>query len=99
MSGNFSLHHCVQTGSEAHSTSYPVGTVGLSPGGKADHLHPSSAKVKNMWSYTSTPQCLHGMVLSVTQGQLYLFTSREVLIEGTACKSWLTIVRFKLMQP
>jgi hypothetical protein len=35
------------------------------PGHEADHSPPSSAKVKNVWSYTSTPLvCLHGMVLS-----------------------------------
>jgi hypothetical protein len=33
--GNFSLHHRVQTGSEAHPASYPVGTRGYFPGGKA----------------------------------------------------------------
>jgi hypothetical protein len=34
------------------------------PGREADHLSPSSAKVKNEWSYTSTPQILlHGVVL------------------------------------
>jgi hypothetical protein len=26
------------------------------PGREADHSHPSSAEVKNAWSYTSTPQ-------------------------------------------
>jgi hypothetical protein len=32
---------------------------------EADHSPPSSAKVKNVWSYTSTPPiCLHGFVLS-----------------------------------
>jgi hypothetical protein len=35
------------------------------PGHEADHLPPSNAKVKNVWSFTSTsPICLHGMVLS-----------------------------------
>jgi len=29
---------------------------------EADHSPPSSAKVKNAWSYTS-PICLYGMVL------------------------------------
>jgi hypothetical protein len=49
---NFSLHHRIQASS----------------GTKADHLPPSSAKVKNVWSYTSTPTtCLHGMVLSLTK--------------------------------
>jgi hypothetical protein len=33
--GNFSLHHLVQTGSGAYPTSYPVGTRGSFPGGKA----------------------------------------------------------------
>jgi hypothetical protein len=31
--GNFSLHHRVQTGSEAHPASYPMGTRGSFPGG------------------------------------------------------------------
>jgi hypothetical protein len=35
------------------------------PGREADHSPPSSAEVKNAWSYTSTPPvCLHGVVLS-----------------------------------
>jgi hypothetical protein len=33
--GNFSLHHHVHTGSGAHPTSYPVGTRGSFPRGKA----------------------------------------------------------------
>jgi hypothetical protein len=33
--GNFSLQHHVQTGSGAHPASYPVGTGGSFPGGKA----------------------------------------------------------------
>jgi hypothetical protein len=33
--GNFSLHHRVQTGSGAHPASYPVGTRCCFPGGKA----------------------------------------------------------------
>jgi hypothetical protein len=33
--GNFSLYHRVQNGSEAHTTSYPMGTRGSFPGGKA----------------------------------------------------------------
>jgi hypothetical protein len=54
--GNFSLHHLVQNGTGAHTASYPMGTRGCSPGGKADHSSPSSAEVNNGWSYTSTPQ-------------------------------------------
>jgi hypothetical protein len=35
------------------------------PGSEADHSPPSSAEVKNVWSYTSTPPgCFHGVVLS-----------------------------------
>jgi hypothetical protein len=33
--GNFSLRHRVQTGSGAHPASYPMGTRGSFPGGKA----------------------------------------------------------------
>jgi hypothetical protein len=33
--GNFSLHHRVQNGSGAHPASYPMGTRGAFPGGKA----------------------------------------------------------------
>jgi hypothetical protein len=32
---NFSLHRRVQNGSEAHADSYPMGTRGSFPGGKA----------------------------------------------------------------
>jgi hypothetical protein len=44
--------------------------MGSFPGGKllrrgADHSPPSSAEVKNAWSYASTPPVLfHGVVLS-----------------------------------
>jgi len=45
------------------------------PGREADHSPPSSAEVENAWSCTSSPPiCLHGVVLSEAQGQLYLFT-------------------------
>jgi hypothetical protein len=55
------------------------------------HLVPRS---KNEWSYTSTPPiCLHGVVLSKAQGQLYLylylylFTWYEPVINSIAkCK-------------
>jgi hypothetical protein len=39
------------------------------PGCETDHSPPSSAEVKNAWSYTSTQ---HGVVLGKVQGQLYL---------------------------
>jgi hypothetical protein len=49
--GNFSLHHRVQTGSVSHPASYPMGTEALSlgvkrPGREAGHSPPYSAEVK-----------------------------------------------------
>jgi hypothetical protein len=49
---DFFYSPCVQTGSGVHPTSYPMGTGGPFPGGKAwpgrdaDHSPPSSAEVK-----------------------------------------------------
>jgi hypothetical protein len=65
----FSLLHVVQTGSGVHTTSYPMGTGGFSPGAKrpgreADHSSSTNAEIKKMWIYTYT----------FVQGQLYLFT-------------------------
>jgi hypothetical protein len=58
--GIFSPRHRVQTGSGAHPTSYVMSTECSYPGikhlgRKGDHLPPSSAEVKNEWSYTSPP--------------------------------------------
>jgi hypothetical protein len=66
--GDFSLHHRVRNGSGAHPASYRVpGALSLvvkRPRREADHSPPSSAEVKNAWSYTSTPPIrLHDMVL------------------------------------
>jgi hypothetical protein len=66
----FSLHHRVQTGSGVHPVSYPMSIKGSFPWGKvagreADHSLPSSAEVKNAWSYAFTPPIrLHGAVLT-----------------------------------
>jgi hypothetical protein len=59
--GNFSLHQCVQIGTGAHPASYPMGIRVFSlvvkwPEREADHSPPSSAEVRNAWSYNSTPQ-------------------------------------------
>jgi hypothetical protein len=54
----FSLLHVVKTGSGAHPASYPMGTGGSFPWSKAagaDHSPPTSADVKKMLIYTSTP--------------------------------------------
>jgi hypothetical protein len=64
---NFSIHHRVQNGSGAHPASYPIAlSLGVKqPGRGADHSNPSSAEVKNEWSYTSTTSIhVHGMMLS-----------------------------------
>jgi len=66
---DFSLHHRVQTGSGFHPASYSKATGSSSPdikrpGCEGEHLPPCSAKIKNAWSYTSTPQYLHGVVLN-----------------------------------
>jgi hypothetical protein len=65
--GNFSLHLRFQNGSGAHPASYPVGTGGSFPGGKAagpeaDHSLPSNADVKECVElylhFSSTPNCV-----------------------------------------
>jgi hypothetical protein len=59
---DFSSSPCVQTGSGAHAASYPMGTGGSFPGGKArpgrdaDHSPPSTAEVKNKKLYLLPPQ-------------------------------------------
>jgi hypothetical protein len=68
MQNDFSSSLCDQTGSEAHPASYPMGTGGPSPGGKArpgrdpdysPHLVPRSRMSR---SYTSSPpKRLHGV--------------------------------------
>jgi hypothetical protein len=84
--GNFSLHHRVQTGSGAHPDSYPIGTRGSFPGGKAVWswswpLTSISAEVKNEWSYTSTPPIrLHGVMFSLKSTEITLpFTFIDIL--------------------
>jgi hypothetical protein len=52
-----SLRRHVQTGSEAHQASYPMGTEVFSPGlnrpgHETDQSSSSNAQVKNAWSYT-----------------------------------------------
>jgi hypothetical protein len=44
--GNFSLHHRLQTGCEAHAASYPMSTRGSLRGDEPDHSPPSSAEVR-----------------------------------------------------
>jgi hypothetical protein len=44
---NFSSSLCVQTNTELHPASYPMGTGVLAPGRDAGHSLPSNAKVRN----------------------------------------------------
>jgi hypothetical protein len=62
-------------------------TEALSPGVKrpvleADHLHPTSADVKKMWMYTSTPPYafMAWCLISKVQGQRYRLLIGSVLI-------------------
>jgi hypothetical protein len=69
----FLTPHVVQTGSGAHSASYPMGTGGFypgikQPGSEADHSPPTSAEVKN--THTSSR---HSVYL-VTHGDNSTFT-------------------------
>jgi hypothetical protein len=64
----FSFIPCVQTGSGAHPASYPVGTGGPFPGGKArpgrdaDHSPPSRDDFKyEQELYLLSPMRLHGV--------------------------------------
>jgi hypothetical protein len=57
---NFSLRHRVKTGSGGQLAPYPMGKWAVCSGIKrpkreADNSPPSSAEVKNAWSYTSIP--------------------------------------------
>jgi hypothetical protein len=51
------------------------------PGHEADHLSPSSAEVKNAWSYTSIPPIrLHQVVLSYEKAQgHYLYHAQNLI--------------------
>jgi hypothetical protein len=67
------FYHCVQTSSWTHPASCLMGTMGFfffffflgvkQLGQEAVLLPPSSAEVKNIWSYTSSLLCVHGVVL------------------------------------
>ena len=43
--------------------------------GTVVHPLPCNTEVESAWSSTSTPLCLHGMLLIFTYGQLYFLTS------------------------
>jgi hypothetical protein len=58
--GNFSHRRHVKVGTGTHPASYPMGTRGSLPGGKAAVKLTTNLllvlRSKNVWSYTSAPQ-------------------------------------------
>jgi hypothetical protein len=51
------------------------------PGREADHSLPSSAELKNSWSYTSTlPIHVHGVVFSYSTGTTFTFYLPKIFI-------------------
>jgi len=63
--GNLSSCSRAETGSGVHPPCYSTGTVVKRPKRVADHSSPSSAEVKNAWSYASTSTIIHnGVVLN-----------------------------------
>jgi len=63
---DFSVHHHIQTGSAAHTWALSPEIMWLDC--KAGHSPPYSAKVKNVWSSTSTPHTFHGMAWQLIAG-------------------------------
>jgi hypothetical protein len=79
---DFSSSLCIQTGSGAHPASYPMGTGGSFPGGKArprrdaDHspTHPHLVpRLRMSRSYTSSPPC----ACMACSGTALLFTNEN----------------------
>jgi hypothetical protein len=63
---DFSFLPNVRVSSVAHTASHSMGTRIIftnvkQPGHEVDHLLPPGVKVKNEWSYTSAPICLHSV--------------------------------------
>jgi hypothetical protein len=78
---------CVQTSSEAHTASYPMGTGGSFPGSKVwpehhpDHSPPSSAKVKNEKGLYLLPPLVDFMPVA---GQLLLLSTGSTYIKSVS---------------
>jgi hypothetical protein len=68
--GNYSLHHRVQNGSGAHPASYPMGTRGSFPGGKAAGAW--------SWPLTSICQRMSGGIHPLTQYAFMAWCSVKV---------------------
>jgi hypothetical protein len=78
------------------------GTLSLrvnQPGREADHLPPSSAEVKNGWSYTSTsPIRLHGVVLSLKKAQGHLHPKKIDLKYEANLKLYLCLTKHLVLK-
>jgi len=68
--GNFSLHYCIQSSLVPGALSVGV----KRPGREADHSPTFSAEVKNVWSYTSTPQYVFMAWCLVKHWENFTFT-------------------------
>ena len=80
--GDFYVPQNVPTGSEPQPPSYAMGTETV-PGvqqlvHEVDHSYSPTAKVRNGWSYISTPRiCLHG----VNREKSYFFTFYDLVFK------------------
>jgi hypothetical protein len=92
---DFSLRYDVQTGSAAHTASYPMCTgvifSGIKrPGSDANHSSPSSAEVKNSCSYTSIPPY-------TCMARCFLKHSRQLTLPLSILRFW-DVIRSKQAQ-
>jgi hypothetical protein len=86
----FPLCHHIQTGSGTHPAPSPFGMGGGFPlevkwqGHEADQSPPSSAKVKNALSYTSTPQYVFmaWCLVNHRQNFFYLYMSMDFILHS-----------------
>jgi hypothetical protein len=77
--GNFSLHHCVQTGSGPHPASYRMGTRDFFLGGKAARtwswpLPPSSAEIKMRGVVPQLSNTLSWRIAQLKHRNNFIFT-------------------------
>jgi hypothetical protein len=84
--GSYSISSCVQTGFRAHTTSYPIATMGSfqginQPVLETDHSSPSTAEAKNTRCYISTPAyfCLAWCFLKHRGRSGFTFTSDKYI--------------------
>jgi hypothetical protein len=68
----------------AVKTSNPTSPRLIWPGREAENSRPSSAEIKNMWSYTSTSYILHNSVLRcVTEWRALCFSDVTQFLHDT----------------